>query len=379
MAVLSPRAAAGADQPAAKVPEQGAKAKAATGSCPFVRGQHVKLPGGQVNYLLQGPKSPAPLVVCIHGLNGSIASFSALEPELEAAGFRVLLFDLYGFGLSSASRGRLNPRTYVEELAGLLDALDLQPGEQCMLLGFSMGGIVAVEFAKRYPERVAKVLLVAPGGLLKKAETPCAPLLFGCLRTRLGCCLLQLAACLVCCCGCPLRRALRKDKAAGHFQPDVRDPDRFQDVGRENLQRFAWDIRRSVVSYLGAIKGMPLWSDDFRDSYSDLANSSIPVLFVWGDDDCTVPWAEVGDEVVELFKHTEASCIFVSGGGHGLLLEDAEEVGGYAAAWFSNSKESAWCQRLEKSKLSLPEALESMCTAPKSSSMPPPTALGAIV
>jgi len=359
---------------AARTPATGPK------ECPFVKGEWVRLPNGKVNYLLQGPPPPAPLVVCVHGLNGSTASFASLEPRLQAAGLRVLLFDLYGFGLSATPRNRLDHKTYAEQLAGLLDAVGVAPQERVMLLGFSMGGIITVEFALRYPQRVERVLLIAPGGLLEKAETPCRPLVFGCLRGRCGCCLLTLVHCLACCCHYPLRRVTQRPGFEGHFTPDVREPHRFQHVRRENSQRFAWDIRRSVTSYLRVIKSMPLWSDDFRCSYEGLAQSKVPVLFIWGDDDCTVPWSEVGAEVVDIFSGSGTSCIRLRGAGHGLMIEDAQEVGSCAAAWFTGSQDPAWLKRLDEFKLtaSTPVSPSSASTVGRLS-VPEPTVMGNVV
>jgi len=336
-----------------------------------VQGEWAALPHGRVNYLLRGPPAPAPLVVCLHGLNGSTDSFAAVEPQLRAAGLRVLLFDWYGFGLSSATRKRLNHETYVEQLVDLLDALGVGPEERLLLLGFSMGGVVAVEFAVRYPLRVERVLLVAPGGLLLKEETPCQPFVFGCLRARCGCCVLHLVACLAFCCYLPLSLFARGKRFEKAFSPDVREPERFASVRRTNSQRFAWDIRRSLTSYLRVLRSMPLWADDFRDAYRRLARGRVPVLFLWGDDDCTVPWSEVADEVVELFADRGASCIRLPGAGHGLLLEDAEEVGRYAAAWFHDLRDPDWLRLLERFRLGAPDAPEARDANPRASETAP--------
>jgi len=316
--------------------------------CPFVKGQIAQLPGGDVNYLLQGPPAPAPLVVCIHGINGSIGSFSSLEPRLRARGLRVLLYDLYGFGLSAASRGRLDHHTYVQQLQGLLDFLGIA---NASLLGFSMGGIVAIEFAKCNPERVTRLLLAAPGGLLQRAETPCAPILFGCLRTRCGCVLVNLASCIACCCRYPIRRAARKGRLDGTFQLDVREPEHFSDVSHENMLRFAWNPRRSLTSYLRALRSMPLWSNDFRSGFESLATSNVPVLFLWGSSDSTIPWWEIREELLDILGDSEVSCIHLSRAGHHMLIEDAEQAAVYISAWFMNSKDPSWHQLLQSWRL----------------------------
>ncbi|CAE7359283.1 acoC [Symbiodinium sp. CCMP2456] len=319
-------------------------------SGPFVRGQCARLACGEVNYLLMGPPIPAPLVVCIHGLNGCISSFESVAPRLAESGFRVLCFDLYGFGLSAA-RGRLDLEAYVNQVSSLLQAVKVPPTEKVLLFGFSMGGVIAVEFALRHPERVAKLLLVAPGGLLQRSKTPCQPLLFGCLRTRLGGVLLAAATSLACCCSCCARRALAGDKLADRFELDVREPEKFKSVARQNGERFLWDLRRSVNSYLRVLRRMPLWSQDFQDSYARLARGSVPTLFIWGDSDCTVPFSEAEHAVRDLFSPAGVSCCMLPESGHGLLLEDAEQVSSIASAWFRDLKDPAWLAFLARWRL----------------------------
>ncbi|CAE7314349.1 unnamed protein product [Symbiodinium natans] len=320
-------------------------------SGPFVRGQRASLARGDANYLLMGPPSPAPLIVCVHGLNGSISSFESLAPRLAELGFRVLCFDLYGFGLSAAPSGRLDLQAYVDQVSALLQAVKVPPAEKVLLLGFSMGGVIAVEFALRFPDRVAKLLLVAPGGLLQRSKTPCQPLLFGCLRTRLGGLLLASATALACCCSCCARRALAGDKLADRFELDVREPEKFKNVARQNGERFLWNFRRSVNSYLRVLRRMPLWSDDFQDSYARLAKGSVPTLFVWGDSDCTVPFSEAEHAVRDLFSPVGVSCCMLPESGHGLLIEDAEQVSSIASAWFHDLKDPAWIGFLARWRL----------------------------
>lgn len=335
-----------------KPPQQHLPAETSSPSsqrCPFQRGQQVKLPRGMVNYQLEGPPAPAPLVVLIHGLNGAISSFASLTPLLVSAGLRVLSFDLFGFGLSAAPSGRLDLETYVDQLYCLLQALSVK--EQVLILGFSMGGVVAVEFANRFPGMVAKLLLLAPGGLMKRERTPCKPLLFGCLRERWGGCLLCAATCLACCCSCCVRRYCGKgEQLAEKFEPDVREPDNFQHVAQLNGERFLWDLKRSVNSYLRVLRRMPLWEEDFRDAYAALSQSSVPVLFVWGSSDCTVPFQHCKAELCKLFGHRQTSVLLIPEAGHGVMLEDAELVAAYAAAWFQNTQDPGWRQLLQQTR-----------------------------
>jgi pimeloyl-ACP methyl ester carboxylesterase len=272
---------------------------------------------------------------------------------------RVLAFDLYGFGLSSAPSGRLDLSTYVGQLQQLLDALNLKL-QPVLLLGYSLGGLVAVEFVRRHPERVARVLLVAPGGFLEKSETPCAPLVFTCIRGRCGGCLELCATTLLCCgCSCVARRAVegnRGEKYVDHFELDVRQPELFRAISRNNLDRFVWDLRRSINSWLRVLRRMPLWAGDSAASWEGLASSAVPVLFLWGSNDCTVPWSECQEEVSRLFGPRQVSCVLIPGAGHGLLVEDVQQVGQCAVAWFTDLQAKEWLACLARFRLPVPGA-----------------------
>eukprot|EP00929_Paragymnodinium_shiwhaense_P018760 TRINITY_DN13002_c0_g1_i5.p1 TRINITY_DN13002_c0_g1~~TRINITY_DN13002_c0_g1_i5.p1 ORF type:complete len:363 (-),score=59.08 TRINITY_DN13002_c0_g1_i5:155-1243(-) len=259
-------------------------------------------------------------------------------------GGKVLTYDLYGFGMSSRKpRGaRLDCETYVQQLEELLDSIlgDGAHERPVHLFGHSMGGVIASDFARRYPQRVHKLTLTAIAGLMRKEETPCQPLLFGCLRRAWGGCLIGLVACLTACCGWYARRLLRR-KTSG-FEPDVREPNRFQKFSLENRERNVTQLSRLTNAYLNALRYMPLWEDYFGDAYRELADGPVPVMFIWGDEDNTVPWDESRDQIKEIFGPRGASCIILPGAGHGLCLEDAEQVAQLTFAWCRDLTDPAW-------------------------------------
>lgn len=82
---------------------------------------------------------------------------------LAAAGYRVLLYDLYGRGYSDAPKGvAYDPQLYVMQLALLLQHLQWK---SVRVVGFSMGGAIAASFVAAFPELVERdVVLVASAG-----------------------------------------------------------------------------------------------------------------------------------------------------------------------------------------------------------------------
>ena len=92
----------------------------------------------------------------LHGVGGDSASWA---PQIEAfsRAFRAIAWDMPGYGLSPALE-RMTFPALAAALLGLLDRLAL---ERVHLVGHSMGGMVAQEFAAARPDRVASLVLSA--------------------------------------------------------------------------------------------------------------------------------------------------------------------------------------------------------------------------
>jgi pimeloyl-ACP methyl ester carboxylesterase len=119
----------------------------------------VVLGGRRTHYLDIGE---GPAVLLVHGLASGWVAWFCNIPEL-AANYRVIAVDLPGFGRSESLAGPVDIRHYVEAIVQLLDHLDV--GE-VRIVGHSMGGLVAHEFAAANPERTAALVVVASGGRL---------------------------------------------------------------------------------------------------------------------------------------------------------------------------------------------------------------------
>jgi pimeloyl-ACP methyl ester carboxylesterase len=102
-------------------------------------------------------------VVLLHGKNFSGAYWAKTITALSARGFRVIAPDQIGFGKSSKPASyQFSFQALAANTKGLLDSLGVQ---RFVLVGHSMGGMLATRFALMYPERVEKLALVNPIGL----------------------------------------------------------------------------------------------------------------------------------------------------------------------------------------------------------------------
>jgi pimeloyl-ACP methyl ester carboxylesterase len=105
----------------------------------------------------------APAILCVHGYGQSSAYWAPTLDRLAAAGRRGLAPDLPGFGESAGLPGPYTMEAYADGLAALLDGRGLA---RIVLVGGSMGGVVAQHFALRHPGRLLRLLLVATGGAM---------------------------------------------------------------------------------------------------------------------------------------------------------------------------------------------------------------------
>src|SRR3954452_8829309 len=96
-------------------------------------------------------------LILLHGGIGTGEMFAPLMPAL-AAGRRVITVDLQGHGGTADVDRPLRPELMADDIAGLLDHLGL---EQADVMGYSLGGIVALRTAIQHPARVRRLVLVS--------------------------------------------------------------------------------------------------------------------------------------------------------------------------------------------------------------------------
>lgn len=97
-----------------------------------------------------------PAVVLLHGYGETGDMWAPLAADL-ARDHRVIVPDLRGMGLSSKPAGGYDKKTEAQDIAGVLDKLDVGKVD---LVAHDIGNMVAYAFAAQYPERVTKLVLM---------------------------------------------------------------------------------------------------------------------------------------------------------------------------------------------------------------------------
>lgn len=98
-------------------------------------------------------------IVLIHGHALDLRVWDDVVPGLVGAGHRVIRYDVRGHGQSFAPGTGYSWAAYVEDLRALLAHVGV---EDVALVGFSMGGGIALAFAQAHPRRVRTLALVSP-------------------------------------------------------------------------------------------------------------------------------------------------------------------------------------------------------------------------
>jgi pimeloyl-ACP methyl ester carboxylesterase len=123
---------------------------------------------GPVHYVDYGGLQDGPLLVCVHGLGGSLVNWAAVAPSLSKT-CRVLALDLAGFG-RTRSHGR---STSVKANQRLLHRFLTEVcGDPAIVVGNSMGGLIAVLQTAAHPETVAGIVLIDPALPVGLASRP---------------------------------------------------------------------------------------------------------------------------------------------------------------------------------------------------------------
>ena len=229
-------------------------------------GDMIQLAGWRLHVRDHGPRD-APAVILIHGFGASLQTWDAWAQDLGRTR-RVIRFDLPGSGMSlpDPAADYTDARS-IELVLALMDRLGVQ---RASIAGHSIGGRIAWAFASAHPERVDRLVLVAPDGFaspgFEYGKAPAVPSVLGLMKYAMP------------------RPLLRMN-----LQPAYADPaflsdaliDRYDDLLRAPGARQALldRMRRTVL-----VDPRPL-----------LARVRAPTLLVWGERDAMIPFANAAD------------------------------------------------------------------------------------
>jgi pimeloyl-ACP methyl ester carboxylesterase len=262
--------------------------------------RQIDLHGHPVTYHQVGR---GPAVLLIHGITSSSRTWRTVMPAL-AEHHTVIAPDLLGHGRSAKPRGDYSLGGYASGLRDLLVALEVP---SATVVGHSLGGGVAMQFAYQFPERVQRLALVDSGGLgsevslvLRAATLPGAEYVLPLLASG------------------PLRGAGAAlgsvlGRVGVRASADVRGmAEGFESLGDAAARRAFVHTARSVIDPAGQ-------RVDATDRL--YLAEHVPSLIVWGDHDRMIP-VQHGRDAHELMPGSRLE-IF-PGAGHFPFNDDPE-------------------------------------------------------
>ena len=237
----------------------------------------------QMAYSRRGKGTP---LVLLHGFPLDHHLWDEVVPLLEDT-FDVILPDLRGFGNSTMLDVPYSIDDYASDIASLLAHLNIQ---RAAIVGHSMGGYVALAFARLYPERVSGLGLVSSQVLADPPE----------------------------------RKEGRYKSAADvsangigsvveAMTPKFTADEKLQSYARASMER------QQPAAYIGALKAMA----ERADSSSLLSSFNFPVVIVHGDADSLIPIDRAREVKAAL---PQAHLVEISGAGHMPMMEAKEKT-----------------------------------------------------
>ena len=228
---------------------------------------YVSALGVNLHYQDTGPSKNAIPILFLHGFGASLQTWDTWAQAL-SEDCRVISVDLPGFGLTGEDpSGIYTDQRSVEVLEAFLKELKIP---KVVLVGNSMGGKFAWQFAARYPNQVAKLVLISPDGYAspgieygKKPDVPAIADLY--------------------------RYFFSKTFLAMNLEPAYADPNTLNDalVNRYYDLMLAPGVRGAI---LGRMQQTVL-----QDPVPSLASIQVPTLLIWGEKDAFIPISNSND------------------------------------------------------------------------------------
>jgi len=225
------------------------------------KNSYVTALGVKIHYQDTGPsQNPIPILF-LHGFGSSLHTWDAWTKDLSSK-YRVISVDLPGFGLTGEDpSGIYTDHRSVEILEAFLKELQIP---KVVMVGNSMGGKFAWQFAAQYPDQVTKLVLMSPDGYAspgveygKKTEIPAIANLY--------------------------RYFFSKSFLVMNLEPAYANPQFLNDglVNRYHDFMLAPGVRAAILARMQQTV--------LQDPVPSLSKIQTPTLLIWGEKDAFIP------------------------------------------------------------------------------------------
>lgn len=246
----------------------------------------VKLSTGvALNYAEQGQKGSTP-VLFIHGYSDSWRSFEQVLPHLPS-GLHALAVTLRGHGDSDKPTGEYSPAVFAADLAAFVRELKTGP---VIIVGHSLGGTIAQQFAISYPSLCKGLVLVATFSTFR--DKP--------VVQEMGLIIDQLS-----------------DPVDSNFIYEFQKSTLAKEISSDEMNAYVSESRKLPARVWKSILGGLLNTD----LNAGLKKIDIPTLLIWGDKDAVTPESDQEDLLARI---RNAKLIIYQNTGHAVHWEEPE-------------------------------------------------------
>ncbi|WP_158962307.1 alpha/beta fold hydrolase [Myroides fluvii] len=242
---------------------------------------------GKFRYLEVGEGTP---IIILHGLMGGLSNFDGVTNFFPQKGYKVIIPEL---PLYTNSILKTNVKAFAKFVKDFIERIGY---EEVILLGNSLGGHIALYFAKMYPQYLKAMVLTGSSGLYESAMGDSYP-----------------------------KRGdyeyIRKKAEDVFYDPAIATKEIVDDV-------FA-----TVNDRMKLIKTLTIAKSAIRHNMSkDLPKIKVPTCLIWGKNDKVTP-PEVAVEFHELLP--DSNLYWIDKCGHAAMMEHPDEFNELLNKWFN--------------------------------------------
>lgn len=220
--------------------------------------------GSKIRYLESG--SSEKTLVLVHGLGASCERWEHVLPIFKN-NFRVIVPDLIGFGQSDKPTVDYTIDFFSEFLEKFLKSLGV---DKTSIIGSSLGGQIAAEFASVHPNIIEKLILVSPSGIMKQSTFALDAYIMAALYPN------ELSA----------KNAFETMDASG------------KEIPKTTITKFVtrMKLHNAKFAFMSTLLGLK----NSESIINKLKNITSPTLIVWGADDPVIPIKFANDFVTHI-------------------------------------------------------------------------------